>query len=288
MLRTLMALTLLIPAGLSAQARASEPATVTQTIDGTTITVQYSRPRARTRDSLFGKVVHWNEVWTPGANAATTIEVSKDVQINDRVLAKGKYSVWLVVRKEGPWTAVFDTRHRMFHTQHPESTSTQVRFPVPAEQAEFVEVLSWSFPRVTGEGTTLEMRWGAVSVSLPIKVEPTYQLAFPADKADPYLGTYSFAWSRGPRAGARLDLIVTHEGGRLMARWEPAPFPEWDRFILIPISPDTFVPGFLDKGALFDVEKGMVFEFKPAGGRAAEFKVRGENDEAIAAGKRKS
>ena len=37
-----------------AQVKASEPASVSQTVDGTTITVVYSRPQARGRDSLFG------------------------------------------------------------------------------------------------------------------------------------------------------------------------------------------------------------------------------------------
>ncbi|HEX9484759.1 MAG TPA: DUF2911 domain-containing protein, partial [Gemmatimonadaceae bacterium] len=66
-----------------AQIRASEPATFTQTIDGTKITMQYSRPRARGRETLFGSsdVVRWNEVWTPGANYATTLEVSKPVKL---------------------------------------------------------------------------------------------------------------------------------------------------------------------------------------------------------------
>jgi len=104
---------------VSAQIRASEPALVAQTIDGTKLTVEYSRPRARTRDSLFGRVVTWGEVWTPGANMATTLEVSKDVKVNGVALAKGKYSVWLVVRASGPWTAVFDPRSKLFHTQHP-------------------------------------------------------------------------------------------------------------------------------------------------------------------------
>lgn len=88
----------------SAQIRASEAAMVAQTIDGTRLTVEYSRPRARTRDSLFGKVITWDEVWTPGANWATTLEVSQDVRVNDKALAAGKYTVWFVVRKQGPWT----------------------------------------------------------------------------------------------------------------------------------------------------------------------------------------
>src|SRR5512143_914055 len=95
---------------LSAQIRASELATVSQVIDGTEIKLEYSRPRARGRDSLFGGEVKWNEVWTPGANYATTLEINRDIRLDGHPVSKGKYSVWLVVRQSGPWTMMLDPR----------------------------------------------------------------------------------------------------------------------------------------------------------------------------------
>src|ERR1043166_8508411 len=93
--RLALGLSLTLPAHARAQVRASEAASVSQTVDGTKLTIEYSRPRGRARDSLFGKVVPWGLTWTPGANFATTLEVSKDVRINGHPLAKGKYSVWM-------------------------------------------------------------------------------------------------------------------------------------------------------------------------------------------------
>ena len=43
-----------IPAPVAAQIRASELATVSQTVDGTVIKLEYSRPRLRGRDTIFG------------------------------------------------------------------------------------------------------------------------------------------------------------------------------------------------------------------------------------------
>jgi hypothetical protein len=72
-----------LPSAAAAQIRASEIGTMSQIIDGTKITVEYSRPRARGRDPLFGgRVVRWNEVWTPGANWATTFETTKNITLN--------------------------------------------------------------------------------------------------------------------------------------------------------------------------------------------------------------
>ena len=87
-----------LPGHGHAQVRASELAIVSQTIDGTVITVEYSRPRVRGRSPVFGKLVTWGEVWTPGANWATTLDVSKDVTIDGHPLPRGKYSVWMEVQ----------------------------------------------------------------------------------------------------------------------------------------------------------------------------------------------
>jgi len=277
---------LALPSGVAAQIRASEAALVAQTIDGTRLTVEYSRPRARMRDSLFGKVVTWGEVWTPGANRATTLEVSKDVRVNDRPLSAGKYSVWFVVRKEGPWTVVFDPKSGLYHTAHPDSSDTQIRFNVKPAVAAFSEDLTWSFSDIHPDGVTLALEWGTVRVPIEISVTSSFPLTTGADKAAPYLGTYSYAWSGGPGEAKPIKLTLTHENGSLMGRWDPTPFPGFDRFYLIGTSPDTFIPGFLEKGKLYDVERDMVFEFKVEGARATEFKVRGEKDQVMATGKR--
>src|SRR6202022_1713356 len=85
-----------------AQIRASERGTVSQTVDGTVITVDYSRPQMRGRDSLFGKLVPHDEIWTPGAHQATTLLVSRDVTLAGKPLPAGKYSLWMVT-KPGDW-----------------------------------------------------------------------------------------------------------------------------------------------------------------------------------------
>jgi hypothetical protein len=271
-----------------AQVRASESALVAQTIDGNRFTVEYSRPRARNRDSLFGKIVTWNEIWTPGANWATTFETSKDVRVGGRPVPAGKYSVWFVVRKEGPWIMVLDPRSRLYHTTHPDSTAAQIRFPVQPASAEFSESLTWSFSGLRPDGATLAMEWGKVRVPIDISVASSFPLTTSSETAAAYLGNYSFIWSGGPEASKPITLIITHENGSLMGRWDPPPFPEWDRFYLISISPETFIPGFLANGKLYDVERDMVFEFKSEGGRATEFTVRALKDQVMASGKRKS
>jgi hypothetical protein len=217
---------------------------------------------------------------------ATTLEVGKDVKINGQPLAKGKYSVWLVVRPAGQWTAVFDPRTKLFHTQHPDSAANQLRFAVTPGAAPFTEALTWSFSGIKRTGVVLAMEWGTTRVAFDIEVPQSLKLTFPQEQSAPLVGTYSFAWSAGPEASKEIKLFVTHENGHLMGRWDPAPFPEWDRFYLINIIGEEFVPGFLEKGELYDVERGMVLKFKMEGGKATSFEVRMDEGQVIAAGKR--
>ena len=282
---------LCFPVALSAQVKASEPATLIQTVDGTKLTLNYSRPRSRGRDSLFGKVVHWGEVWTPGANMATTLETSKPIKLNGHPVPKGKYSVWMVVRPAGDWTFVLDPRHQLFHEAHPDSTAEQIRFPVKPEQRPFVDVLSWSFPEIRVTGATLALHWGTRYVPLQVEVEPSYQLGYSGREPGPYLGSYEWRWAMAPDSAKPLRFTVKHENGRLWGRWEPdlfAGFPEWSNPVLIRIKDDWFIPAFLDeKGEILEVAKEMVFEFKLLNGRATGIDVRGEDDKIFATAIRK-
>ena len=77
-----------LPDTRSAQA-ASELAQFTQIISGTEIEVEFSRPSLRGREVIFGRQIPWGEVWTPGANRATTIRFSKDVVVSGQAVAAG-------------------------------------------------------------------------------------------------------------------------------------------------------------------------------------------------------
>src|SRR5688572_28023942 len=63
----LLLLPVVAPRSTWAQFRASPFGTVSQRIDSTIITVEYYRPSVRGR-AIFGRLVKWGEVWTPGAN----------------------------------------------------------------------------------------------------------------------------------------------------------------------------------------------------------------------------
>lgn len=265
-----------------AQIRASELASVSQTVDGTRIAIEYSRPRVRGRTELFGtKLIGWNEVWTPGANYATTLESNRDVTLNGHALPKGTYSVWMVVRKNAPWTLVLDPRARLFHMAHPDSTKAQIRFDIRPETGPFTEVLTWSFPEVNVSSTTLVMSWATTRVPLTIAVQPSLTVQLPATDAAPYLGRYSFVpMTAADSAKSKQDaFVVTYEKGILRGQFDPID-DYMKKFALIRIGPDTFAPGLYDeKGELFEVLRpDLTVEFTRTNGRGTSLELRDDQD----------
>jgi hypothetical protein len=254
-----------------AQIRASERATVSQTVDGTVITVDYGRPQLRGRDSLWGKVVPHEEIWTPGANLSTSLQVSRDVKIAGQPLPAGKYSLWMVT-KPGAWKLYVHRNATLFHTRPPKLDDMLLTIPVMPANGEKVEMLTFDFPRVWSEGTELRFRWGTTTVPIEILVPPTYpSVAMSAEQLAPYLGSYSVTFQDGgDHRSPPQRLTILNAKGSLRAILDAK---EPVEIQLIPTAtPNQFMPGFLDKGKLYDVET-MPLQFEMTDGRAVGFQI---------------
>ncbi len=266
-----------------AQIRASEIGTMSQIIDGTKLSMEYSRPRTRGRDTLFGTpAVHWGEVWTPGANNATSLDVSKDVKLNGHTVPKGAYSVWFVVKEKGDWTAVLDPKVKRYHMNPPDSSAAQIRFAIRPEPAPFTEVLTFSVPAIRANGGTLLFQWERVRIPIDVEVQPSLVMTLSAADAAPYLGKYTYVDSASKPIKPSV-LTITHENGTLKGEFEPAD-PYFRKFALIRIGPDWFAPGVYDrKGQIYEVYRPeMTYEFTRKGGRAVSLLLREDTDEVAA------
>lgn len=260
-----------------AQVRASEAATISQTVDGTVMTIAYSRPQARGRDSLFGRVVHLGETWTPGANWATTLDVNKDVRVNGHSLPAGTYSVWMIPRPD-EWTVIVDPQARRFHTQRPTESDRQIRFAVKPDSGAHVEVLTWSFPIVRRDGAVARLQWGSATVALDIAVQPTRRPRL-AGSVAAYLGAYTLTFSGPEGESPPLNATVLERDGGLYVRITPV----FDATIdpdaaLYPIGEHTFRIAFQKDGQDFDVETDAKLIFRMNGGKATGFDMLGVDD----------
>jgi len=267
------AASLRIGAPVAAQIRASERATVSQTIDGTVIEVDYARPRLRGR-TVFGGVVHWGEMWTPGANWATTIRVSRDVRIEGRPLPAGKYSVWFIPAQERNWTIYLHWEPRLYHLQRPAPADMFMAIPLAPTAGPSTELLTFSFPESRRDGATLVFEWGTTRLSFRIDVNATAlaRRKITEREAAPYLGEYT-AWLYGETGDStRMDQRLVFENGRLKGT-----IAGWTRtFELVPLAERQFLFELHDGEGAVDVElDGPVVFTVDGAGRATGFRMRG-------------
>jgi hypothetical protein len=150
----------------------SQHGSVTQQIQGTSVTVSYNRPVARGRE-LFGTLVRWGRIWHPGADSVTTISLSTKVTIDGHALAAGRYSLW-TIPAEAPeqWTVIFNKGLGGWHTNYPGESQDALRLKVTTETGPHMETLTYYFPMVDADSAVLRLQWGTMIVPMKIKVTP--------------------------------------------------------------------------------------------------------------------
>lgn len=210
--------------------RISQRASVSQNLGNAVISVDYSRPLARDRADLFGQVVHWGELWTPGANEASVLEVSEEVSINGNAVPEGRWSMWVIPSRVGPWELVLDARDTLFHTERPELTDEQIRFVVEVDDgAAHTEALTWAFPHIADDGGILRMNWGSTQIDLAVEVQPNKpDLTVAAEVAAMYVGDWPATFTENPETGQAMPpsvLSIRHaDDGSLMGSFPPGTF----------------------------------------------------------------
>jgi hypothetical protein len=249
---------------------ASEKGSVTQTVDATTITIEYSRPVARGRNP-FPDVVRWGRMWTPGANWATTLEVDRPVHLNGLEVPKGKYSVWMIPGPE-EWTVMLNREARRFHTQPPSLSEEQARFTVKPVTGAHMETLTFYFPVVTRDGTTLDMHWGTTVIPMRVAVEPSRPPMLPDSERASYVGRYRLTPASAEGNVPEMTLAVMDSAGQLHALAMPALWGYDPSFDLVPTNRDgEFRLSFYHGGKLFGMESEGVIAFRESGGRVNAF-----------------
>lgn len=125
----LLLIVLLTVTFINAQNKPASPAaSVTGRINGTTITINYSSPSVKER-VIWGELVPFNKIWRAGANAATTIEMDKDIVVEGQKLPAGKYS-FFVIPNEKECVIIFNKVAKLSGTNNYNEKEDQLRVTV--------------------------------------------------------------------------------------------------------------------------------------------------------------
>ena len=146
--------------------RPSPNAKVSQWVGVTEITVDYSSPGVRGR-KVFPDVAPYGKVWRAGANAATKITFSKDVQVGGTKVPAGTYSFFAIPGQE-QWTLILNKNANANTDQYKESEDV-ARATVKAERIPARERLAYLFADSTDSATNLQLEWAESRATLPIQ-----------------------------------------------------------------------------------------------------------------------
>lgn len=141
------------------------PTQITQAkIGNADVKVQYGSPAVRNR-TIWGDLVPYGEVWRTGANEATFVEFSKDVNVEGKPLKAGKYSLFTIPREKEDWVVIFNAEWNLQHGHYQYKEENDVlRVEVTPQWVQHSEEnLS-----INVEDQTLVIRWE--KLRLPIRI----------------------------------------------------------------------------------------------------------------------
>ena len=142
--------------------RPSPPAQATATVDGVSVTIDYSKPSLKGRE--LNTLAPVGKVWRTGANEASWIEVSADVKVNGNVLPKGKYGLF-TINNESEWTIIFNSVWNQWGAYKYDAGKDVLRVKVkPTTASDSVE----QFTIEINENGEVVLQWGTQRVPFTI------------------------------------------------------------------------------------------------------------------------
>jgi hypothetical protein len=150
--------------------RASPPAKATATLkSGTTVTIDYGQPSVKGR-TIGKEIAPYGKVWRLGANEPTTLELSKDVTIQGKTLAAGRYSLF-AIPGEDEWTIIINSEIPRWGINRDGSASLNPEKDVmrlnvkPIKSPAFAEKMTFNID----EAGKIAFMWGDVELDIWVK-----------------------------------------------------------------------------------------------------------------------
>jgi hypothetical protein len=132
------------------------------------VKITYSRPSKRGRE-IFGKLVPYGQVWRTGANEATEITLTHNIQIQGNLLKAGTYSLFTIPEKNN-WTIIINSEVGLWgsYNHNPKLDVLKIVAPVQQLTDESYEQFTMRFNQ-RNELADVVLSWDKVSVLVPIK-----------------------------------------------------------------------------------------------------------------------
>jgi len=150
----------------------SPAAKVEQRIGLVDVSIEYSRPSVKGRE-IFGGLVPYDSIWRTGANTATKITFSDDVNFGGVDVKKGSYALLTKPGKQS-WTIMLFPHNNTSWTSYKDSDVTPISVTAAVStlpKGSHMESLMMAFDELTNNSANFYILWDHVMASVPVKVK---------------------------------------------------------------------------------------------------------------------
>jgi hypothetical protein len=148
---------------IQAQSKPSPPAETKAKLNTADITINYSQPAVKGR-TIWGDLVPYGVVWRTGANEATWIEVSEDVEVEGQTLKAGKYGLFTIPGRD-EWTIIFNNTWQQWGAYEYDEAMDALRVTVkPQSVQDKSERMTFNI----NDNGTVDLIWDKLKVTFRI------------------------------------------------------------------------------------------------------------------------
>lgn len=173
------------------------------------ITLTYSRPNVKGR-KIFGALEPYDKVWRTGANSATVIKFTDDVQIEGKNVAAGEYGLFTIPNKS-EWTVILSKTAKQWGAYTYSEADDILRIKVkPMKMKTKVETFTMQFANVFPTTAQLHIMWENTAIAVNIttsideKVMASIAEAMKGEKK-PYFAAAQYYFENGKDLATALN-----------------------------------------------------------------------------------
>jgi len=120
---------------------------------------------------IWGGLVPFDKVWVTGAHSATSIEFSRELVINGKTIAAGKYAFFTIPSKKN-WTIIINKNWRQHLTDQYDEKQDVVRITTTPEiEDKNQERLRYLIEKESDSVGEIVVYWEKIEISLPFKIK---------------------------------------------------------------------------------------------------------------------
>ena len=153
---------------------ASPPDKASATIGGKAVSITYSSPGVKgrqghifTKDGLISHNPHY-PVWRAGANAATTLETSGDLQIGSLAVPAGKYTLFVDISDPDQWVLILNKKTGEWGLAYDSGSDLGKVKMLMSAPPSLVENLKYTIDDQGGGKGKITLAWENHTASVPV------------------------------------------------------------------------------------------------------------------------